>query len=198
MKSIKFNFTVIVLLAASVLILSCASAGGSQTPVFRWNFDNADAGTAGWAPAPEEHWDFKGTINASRDTATMGKPMLRVDIDFSKDAESWWSEPKLKYTFDELFDLSGYSKLSFDMYFNPANSTTGSFKGKVMFFQDKIAVTDSELNLIMPTEEVGDYLKASVVFRFRSTRSVNIIHLGIVGAVTNYKGPIFIDNLRLE
>jgi len=200
MKSIKICFAVIIVLIAAVLVFSCASTGGEKPVVegYRWNFDDPEAGTAGWATAPDEYWDFKGTMAVSRDATTMGKPMLRVDVDFSKDVGSWWSEPKIKYEFSEPFDMKGITRLAFDMYINPANSTTGSFKGKAMLFFDKSTVAEAELDLILPKEEVGSYMKATVVYRLRSSRNINNVVIGIVGAVTNYNGPIFIDNLRLE
>jgi len=84
------------------------------------------------------------------------------------------------------------------MYFNPNYSTTGSFKGKFIGFMGKSSITEAELDFIRPTEEVGDFLKANVAYRFRSSRSIDNLQIGIVGAVTNYKGPIFIDNIRIE
>jgi len=199
MKSVNIACLVTILFAAA-LSFSCASTGGDAVTNegYRWNFADPGAGTAGWTTAPDEFWDFKGTIDLSRDDTFLGRPMLRVDVDFSGDVGSWWSEPKLKYDFDETFELRGLNRFAFDMYFNPRNATAGSFKGKVIFLYNTGTVLEAELDSILATEEAGDYLKASVVFRFRSTRSINSLRLGIVGAVTDYKGPIFIDNLRLE
>jgi len=195
----------ITVLLAAVLTFSCASGGGKTAapagpavPVYSWNFDDPEAGVAGWDLAPDEFWDFKGTIDLARDAVTMGKPMLRVNVDFSKDAGSWWSEPKLRYDFEEPLDLSNVTRFVFDMYYSPQYMTSGSFKGKMIGFLGTRSVTEAELDSIRFLEEVGDYYKATVAFRVRSSRTIDSMRLGIVGAVTNYNGPLFLDNIRWE
>lgn len=198
MKSVKLCFVVLVAVA---LVFSCASTGGGEQFVnegFKWNFDDPEAGTAGWVTAPDEYWDFKGTLELSRDDIAFGRPMLRADVDFSKDSGSWWSEPKLRFDFEEPIELRGLSRLNFDMYYNPEYSTTGSFKGKFIGFLNERSVVEAELESIRAVEEVGGYYRAAVSFRFRSSRQIDSLRIGIVGAVTNYNGPIFIDNIRFE
>jgi len=191
----------VIVLVTVAFVLSCTSKGSTETVVnegFKWSLEDAEAGAGGWTTAPDEFWDFKGTMNVSRDATTMGKPMLRVDVDFSRDAGSWWSEPKLRYDFEEPISLAGLSRLAFDFYYNPNNASTGFFKGKFIGFLGTRSIVEAELDGIRAIEEVGDYMKANVVFRIRSTREIDSLRIGIVGAVTNYNGPIFIDNIRLE
>jgi len=202
MKSLNYGLIVVSVLLAAVLAFSCASSGGKSDgpaePVYKWSFDDPAAEVAGWDLAPEEFWDFKGTINLNRDDTTMGKPMLRVNVDFSKDVGSWWSEPKLKYVFSEPLDLSNVSRFVFDMYYSPQYMTKGSFKGKIIGFSGERSVAEAELDAIRFFEEAGEFYKATVSFRVRSSRSIDSMRLGIVGAVTDYNGPIFLDNIRWE
>ena len=201
MKLAKIGFIVIF---AAIWSFSCASAGGAAVErqvveVYRWTFENPEAGTAGWGLAPEEYWDFNGSISLSRDDKTLGKPMLRVNVDFSADVESWWSEPKLKYDFDTPVQLTEVSSVVFDFYYNPYYSSKGSFKSKVIGFYESKSIIEAELDSIRADEEVGDYQKATVRLRFpRSSGAIDSLRLGIVGAVTDYNGPVFIDNLRME
>jgi len=208
----KFSKFFVLIMIAAAFTLSCASSGGGTSstapaaggdaaaagPAFKWDFSDTSVEAGGWKTAPDEYWDFKGTMAVKIDETTMGKPMLRVDVDYSKDSGSWWSEPKLKYEFAEPFELKGIKRLSFEMYYNPANSSKGSFKGKLIFFNNKATNAESELDAIIAKEQVGDYMKANVSFRFSSSRPTTHVVLGIVGAVTDYNGPIFIDNMRLE
>lgn len=197
----KFVKILCIVLIAVVLMFSCASTGGGDAFVnegYKWNFDDPEAGVAGWDLARDDFWDFNGTINLSRDDTAFGKPMLRVDVDFSADSESWWSEPKLKYVFSEPLKLRGLRRFVFDMYYNPHYSTKGSFKSKFMGFNNRTSVVEVELDTLRAYYEVGDYQKVTVEFRINSSRRINNLHLGIVGAVTDYNGPIFIDNMRLE
>jgi len=201
MKFEKLGYLLMAVLFAAILTFSCASSGGSEGPVnegYRWSFADPEAGVGNWDLATEDFWDFKGTIDLSRDDATLGKPMLRVDVDFSKDVGSWWSEPKLLYKFDEPLELRGLNRFSFDLYYNPQYQTRGSFKGKVVGLSGKNIAVEAELESFGIAEPVGDYLKATVNFRLRSSRSIDSLHLGIVGAVTDYNGPLFMDNIRWE
>jgi len=202
MKLVNFSLIIAVLLVA-VFTFSCASSGGSTAaapaePVYVWNLSDPAAGTAGWDTANDEFWDFDGTMTVRRDDTTMGKPMLRVDVDYSKNTGSWWSEPKLIYTFAEPLELANVNRFIFDMYVSPQHMTTGSFKGKIIGFLGSRPQAEAELDSIRFMEEVGDYLKATVSFRVRSSRQIDSMRIGIVGAVTDYNGPIFLDNIRWE
>jgi len=204
MKTFK---CILAVLMVSVLTFSCASAGGgtaqSAEPrgvVFSWDFDDPDAGTAGWAIAEGEHWDYKGTVALSWDGTTFGDGKLRFDVDFTRDSGSDWSEPKIKYAFAEPLDMTGVRNFTYDIYYNPEFSTRGSFNSKVIVLTGTRSVADVSGNLINAKEDAGNgYIKATVTLRI--TRVVNPIDnmvFSIAGYQTNYKGPVFFDNMRWE
>jgi len=194
----RMIFPVIVLLA-----VSCASGGEKKktqaVPVvkYNWNFDSANAGTAGWFLVPDEYWDFHGTAELSRDEKTFGKPMLRMDVDYSKDANSEWSEPKMKMQFEKPLD--SVRKFTFDFIYNPAFSKSGHFKSKVIIFNGKKELTSNNTDAITALDELPNgYVKGTVTLIAASSGPIDNIIFSIAGYKTNYKGPIFFDNMRLE
>jgi len=188
-----------------LLIGSCASGGGSgkteekAAPAIKYScdFSDAAAGTAGWVMAPDEYWEFHGTAALSRDDKTLGFGLLRMDVDFSKDAGSDWSEPKMKIKFDP--PLENIRRFSFDLYYNPSFSKGGQFKSKIIIYNDKTALADNLVDFIKIIEELPNgYVKANVALTARSSKTVDNMLLSIVGYRTNYKGPVFIGNIRWE
>ncbi|WP_461247756.1 hypothetical protein [Treponema sp. R6D11] len=196
--------TSVVLLMIAVLIGSCASSGGGKTEEkaapavkFSCDFSDAAAGTAGWAMAPEEYWDFHGTAALSRDDKTLGSGMLRMDVDFSKDANSDWSEPKMRVNFDP--PLENIRKFYFDFYYNPTFSKGGQFKSKIIIYSGKTALAENMADSIKAVEELPNgFVKATVALVARGAKPVDNMLLSIVGYRTNYKGPVFIGNIRWE
>jgi hypothetical protein len=188
-----------------LLIGSCASGGGSSgktegkaAPTVKWSCDFSDpASVANWALVPDEYWDFKGTASLSHDVKTLGMPLLRMDVDFSKDFDSWWSEPKMRGTFDP--PLQKIRKFYFDFYFNPTFSKEGTFKSKIIIFNGKTALAENNAETILVTEELPNgYMKATISFIAIGAKPVDSMLLSIVGAKTDYKGPVFIGNMRWE
>jgi hypothetical protein len=204
MKQVQCILAVVA--AMSVLALSCASTGGSGggaskeavpvVPVFSWNFDDPDAGTAGWVVAEDEFWDYKGTAAISRDDTTLGKAMLRVDLDYTKDTNSEWSEPKIKFVFSEPLDLSSVSRFNFDFYYNPALSKRGSFKSKVVVIEGGKERTTGEVEYLKDEDADNGYKVAKVSLRIRKVSGkMEATVVGIPGYRTDYKGPVFFDNI---
>jgi len=192
-----------ILLVIAVLAVSCASGGGGkaeQAPpviVYSWNFEDAASGTAGWYMVPDEYWDFHGTAELSRDDKTFGKPMLRMDVDYSKDAESEWSEPKMMVKFDP--PIKGIKRLTFDFIYNPSFSKGGHFKSKTIIRNGKGTLAEGETGAIIAREELaGGYVKGTVRIIVSTSNPVDNMLLSIAGYKINYKGPVFFDNIRLE
>ena len=202
MKTFKCILTV---LMVSILAFSCASAGGdaqSAEPrgvVFSWDFDDPAAGTAGWVIAEGEFWDYKGTAALSWDGTTFGDGKLRFDVDFTADSASDWSEPKIKYAFAEPLDMTGVRNFTFDIYYNPEFSSRGSFNSKVIVLSGTRSLSDASGSLINAKEDAGNgYLKATVTLRIGRVPSIDNMVFSIAGYLTDYKGPVFFDNMRWE
>jgi hypothetical protein len=106
----------------------------------------------------------------------------------------------MKYTFDEPFEMKGITGFAFDIIYNPEFSSTGYFKCKVMAFNDTKSISEAENQRINATDEIGNgYLKTTVTLKPRRTSdSMNNMIFAIVGYLTDYKGPVFIENMRWE
>jgi len=203
MKTIKCILAVIMV---SILAFSCASSGGTASSaepggiVISWDFDDPAAGTAGWRVADGEFWDYKGTAALSRDDTTFGNGMLKFDVDFSADSKSEWSEPKIKTALGKTISMKGITKLTFDFYYNPHFSTSGSFNSKVIAQYGTSSTVDAISGLINAQEDAGnDYLKTTVTLPIRRVSgSMDSVILSVAGYLTDYKGPVFFDNIRWE
>ena len=192
-----------VLLVIAALAVSCASSGGgakteaAAPALYSWDLSDPASGTAGWAMLPEDYWDFHGTVALSRDDKTFGRGMLRWDVDYSKDSNSEWSEPKMKMVFNT--PIEGIRKISFDFIYNPSLSKGGHFKSKVVIFNGKKQLAERNTEAIVALDELpGGFMKGSVSMSVRGSSPVDNIVLSIAGYKTNYKGPLFFDNIRLE
>jgi len=164
---------------------------------YNWDFSNPSSGTAGWFVFPEGDWDYHGTTNVSRDDQTFGKGMLRVDIDYSKDSSSVWSEPKMKTVFNT--PVKGATRITFDFIYSPALRKTGYFRTQVQIYNGTNLIAQEISKLISAVENLPNgYVKETISIWFNTSSPVDSIIFGISGIWTDYKGPVFFDNLRLE
>jgi mannan endo-1,4-beta-mannosidase len=169
-------------------------AGGS------WNFSDPALGTQGWYLANNEFYEYHGTTELSYDDKTFGKGLLRLDVDFTKDVGSEWSEPKMKNEFAQAYNMKGKTKFCFDFYWNPSLSPAGgNFKSKVLSNSNGVHV-DSSGDAIEDGEDVGNgFKKAQVEILIMPTSgSMKDMLFSIAGYHTDYKGPVFFDNMRFE
>lgn len=186
------------------LLISCASTGGGNAKLGtpgNWTFGDPEAGTAGWELANNEFYQYHGTINLSRDDTTLGKGLLRLDVDFTKDAELEWSEPKMKNDFPKAYNMKGKTRFCFDFYYNPEFQTTpdGHFKAKVFSNNNGIHV-DNTGDAIENFSDAGNgFKKAQVSILIMPVSGfMTDLRFSIAGYMTDYKGPVFFDNMRWE
>jgi len=195
-----------ILLVIAVLAASCASGGKAAKTEqaapeikYSWNFDDPASGTAGWFMIPDEYWDFHGTAEVSRDDSTFGKGMLRLDVDYSKDSKSEWSEPKMKMAFDT--PLEGIRNFCFDFIYNPtfSNTKNGHFKSKIVIYNGKKQLSEKNTEAILALDALPNgYVKGNVSISIRASGPVDNMVFSIAGYKTDYNGPIFFDNIRWE
>ncbi|MDB2153206.1 glycosyl hydrolase [Clostridium butyricum] len=157
-----------------------------------WSFDNSNEG-----------WNFGGaySYNGPQDNVVNfdeEKQGLRLDVDYSKNVGDSWSEFKIEKKFEgEKLKLNGYNVLTYDFIYDPNCMTTGTFKAK-LFITDgpnkDVAIDLSN------AEDLGNGLKkAQAVVEFNNADiEADSIILGLVGSDTDYKGSIYIDNIKLS
>lgn len=159
-----------------------------------WNFDS-DA--EGWSY--EGMWAYKGPTDnvVNYDDKTIGSGALKLSVDYSNDSSVSWSEFKISKNLGEETSFNGYNILTYDFIYDPSKMTTGAFQTK-LFISDSLNTYD-KIDLTN-AEDIGDGLKkAQVTLKFSSKDvSANSIILGVIGSNTDYKGDIYIDNIKLS
>lgn len=191
-----------------VLVLSCTIIS-SQVPalvfattnvtieneVLGWNFDNLENGTSGWDNGGS--WDYKGNLDVSYDETTIGNGALKLNVDYSKNVETSWSEIKIQNNFENNIKMNGYNMLTYDFIYNPSCMITGSFQTKL--FINGLVDTYVPIKFENLEDIDGGLKKAKVTVKFTSiNKEVDGIIIGIIGSNTDYKGDIFIDNIELS
>jgi hypothetical protein len=198
MSKMKTVSGVVIVLVMS-LAVGCASTGGGKGGgSASWDFDDPAADTAGWELATTEFYQYHGDIKLSRDDTTFpGNGVLRLDVDFTKDAALEWSEPKIKIDLPRAFNVKGVTQWTFDFYYNPALRSSGSFKTKV--FTGGVNI-DSAGDIPEDGEDAGNgFVKTTASILIMPTAGfLTDMRFSVAGYLTDYNGPVFFDNMRWE
>ena len=161
---------------------------------FKWNFDNEEQGTSGWNF--DGVWAHQGNPEISYDS-NIGEGSLKLNLDFTNDTETSWSEVKLQNNFSDSININGYNMLTYDFIYNPSSMTMGSFKTKL--YSDGAIDSYEDIKLIELEDIEGGLKKAKVKVKFPSVnKDIENLTLAIVGVNTNYKGNIYIDNIEIS
>ena len=147
-------------------------------------------------------YGYKGKPELGGDKAFGGS--IRLSVDFSRNANDSWSEIKLENEEAGVKPLSikGQNTLSFNLYFKPENMTQGGFKlklyGKSVEEQEVINVCP-ELDLFK-AKDAGNGMKClPVQINFPSVdASLSYLCLSLVGSSTDYKGDLYIGQMKLS
>ncbi|MDR0473357.1 MAG: hypothetical protein LBH43_06770, partial [Treponema sp.] len=139
---------------------------------------------------------YKGATKLSRDDTTFGKGMLRMDVDYTGHQDIEWSEVKMANDFPKSIDMKGINVFSFDFYYNPSLRSGGTFKPKIWSSNGSKFINEGGLD-IEGTEDMGNgFVKAQVEIFIVPTRGfIPDMRLSIAGYLTDYKGPVFFDNI---
>jgi mannan endo-1,4-beta-mannosidase len=123
---------------------------------------------------------------------------LKLDVDYSGNSTSAWSEAKINYTFAQATELKGYNRFSFDLIYDPLRMTAGSFTGKLFAGGSNANI---DLNkAISGAADFGSGLKKATVELTLTgdANSINGFTIGLVGSNTDYKGSLYIDNVTFD
>ncbi|GHV29410.1 hypothetical protein AGMMS4952_15090 [Spirochaetia bacterium] len=210
MKKLTTLWGAVVLLCALVFMYACGTTGsaapgkGGKDPAANvvpgpggdWTFDDPSALKA-WYVAVNEFWQYTGTPTLSYDDTVTGSGALRLELDYSvPDNQSDWSEAKVKTFISPALDVQEYNEVAFDFYYKPADVSKGSFKTKVF------ANGGLEANGLIAAEgeDLGNgYIKvAGLVKLAPPAKPIADLTFSIVGYQTDFKGAVFIDNLRFQ
>lgn len=156
-----------------------------------WSFDTD---VQGWEYASGWEYEYSGVDNTS---VAFDNEMLKVDVDYSKDADKGYSKMVIKH-WESGMTLQGLSKVEWDLYFNPSSMTKGSFSMEL--YTDAGTASAS---LDMDNAEVinDDLHKLHVSMNFDepiAEETLNQVAIQIIGANTDFKGSLWFDNMVLS
>ena len=187
------------------LTTSCASTGGGEGAAgsagLIWSFANPANDVQGWELASSEFYQYRGEANLSYDDTTFGKGLLRLDVDFTETSHLDWSEPKIKNDFPRAFNMRNVSIFAFDFYYNPSLLNEGNFKPKIFTNNNGILVDVTGMAIEDGWEEEfenGFVRQEVIIFIPRVAGFMTDMRFSIAGSLTDYKGPVFFDNMRFE
>lgn len=160
-----------------------------------WDFNDAGKGASGWENGGS--WAYDGELNISYDESAIGNGALKLNVDYSKNVATSWSEIKIQNNFENSININGYNMLTYDFIYNPSSMTTGSFQTKL--FINGAVDTYVPINFENLEDIGGGLKKVKVTIKFNSANKyVDEIIIGIIGGNTDYKGDVFIDNIELS
>jgi len=204
MKSIKDIVFVLTCAAiAAVFAVSCASTGGGggtggeRAPLGVWTFENPDNDTGGWWLTNAEFYQYKGAAKLSRDDTTFSKGMLRLDVDFTGHKDIEWAEVKIANDFPKSINMKNISRFAFDFYYNPSLRTCGVFKPKIWSNNGSKFINETGLDMEEGEKMDNGFIKVHVeIFITPSGGFIPDMRMSVAGSLTDYKGPVFFDNIQ--
>ncbi|MDR0524459.1 MAG: CIA30 family protein [Spirochaetaceae bacterium] len=182
------------------LIGLSAVACGTTSPVKEaeavklWTFDSPES-VREWTAEEREFWQYTGSVTLSHDSETVGSGALKMELDFSvPQNQNEWSEPKIKTVIQPPFDPEDFIEARFDFYYIPALRSKGNFKAKIF----SPGGLDASVTIPDEGETLNQGLvKTTVILSFPPpAERISGFTFSIIGSNTDYKGAVFIDNLR--
>lgn len=159
-----------------------------------WDFNDASKELQGWKY--DGAYDYDGTHDVSYDKDFTGSGSLKLDVDFTNNSGSGWSEVKIDNWINDGVNMGEYNTIKFNLYYNPANMTKGTFKSQFWVNSDINKSADIDL---AKSEYLGNGVSRVPVTITFDTKDVkaNLLILSIVGSSTDYKGSLYIDDINL-
>ena len=160
---------------------------GAAVEAMTWTFDNDDEG---WKYGGD--WSYSGTKEVSYDENLKA---LKLGVDYSKNSDDSWSEFKIQKDFEDEKNFKDYDLLTFDFIFNPDSYNKGTFKTKLFVTNDISVDTSIDLSKAEDFDNGLKKVKVSIGFTKKDIKAKSVT-LSIVGNSTDYKGNIYIDNIK--
>ncbi len=157
-----------------------------ENAIYQWDFAEGIDG-----------WYYDGTWDNQGDNSTEWNEQyqaLAMNVDYSKDAASTWSEIKSSFWGDD-FTAEGANKLTFDFIYDSSELKMGCFKTKL--FSNSGIDTNTSISVDNAQEYDGNLKKVEVSMTFDTTDIENGITIGVIGSETDYQGVVYLDNVTL-
>jgi mannan endo-1,4-beta-mannosidase len=158
-----------------------------------FSFDSSDS-ISGWTDGG--NYQYGGGLSIGYGEPTSGNGSMQLQVDYSGNATTSWSEAKVLYTFAQQKELEGYNRFSFDFIYDPTKMTSGSFNAKI---STGIIDTNTTIDTSKAVNYGAGLKKATAIIELLSApNSVYNFTIGLVGSNTDYKGSLYIDNVTFS
>lgn len=169
------------------------SSGETEAPTgLLWDFNDASKGLDGWKFS--DVYAYSGPHDVTYDKDHVGSGSLKMDVKYNPTDS--WSEVKIQQWVNEGVNLGDYNTIKFNLYYNPANMTKGTFKSQFWANADVNKSADIDL---AKAEYLGNGISkvpVSITFNSKDVET-NILILSVVGSNTDYEGSLYIDDINL-
>ncbi|MBE6047861.1 MAG: mannanase [Clostridium sp.] len=164
----------------------------APTTGLMWDFNDAAKGLDGWKY--DSVYAYDGPHDVSYDKDFTGSGSLKLDVKYNPTDS--WSEVKIDKWINEGVNLGEYNTIKFNLYYNPANMTKGTFKSQFWANSDVNKSADIDLT---KAEYLGNGISKVPVSITYTTKDIktNILILSVVGSNTDYEGALYIDDINL-
>ena len=192
-------------MATAMAVSMGLSATGSSLPAFAKvkksdervckSFD-FNKGIDGWYYGAGWEWDYD---SGKTTTIEAENGELRMNVDFSKNSSSGWSQTTAVYENKDGMNLTGSNQARVDLIYDEKNMTTGAIGVKLYTDEGLGAFGLADMAQAV---DLGDGRKKTTVsFTFDSlgteSGKVKKFAIQLVGQNTDYKGAIWLDNLTI-
>jgi len=193
-KNLAAYFMTIAMAATMVQAPITVNAAVENEKGLGWNFDDSAKVLDGWQFGGS--YAYNGPVeNVVSYDSTIGTGSAKLDVDYSKYSTVSWSEFKITKTLDQETSFDGYNILTYDFIYDPSKMTTGGFQTK-LFITNSLN-TYGSIDLASATDIGNGLKKAQVTLKFAPQDvKANSITIGIIGSSTDYKGSIYVDNIK--
>ena len=198
-KNLAAYFMTVVMTVTMVQAPITANASVEDEKGLEWNFEDSTKVLDGWKFGGS--YAYNGSVENVVNFDDANKTM-KLSVDYSKDSAVSWSEFKIINLFNKPISFDRYNVLTYDFIYDSSKMTEGSFQGK-LFISDKdgkeVENVFDKINLNDAVDIGGGLKKAKVTLKFDPKDSnISSVTIGIIGANTDYKGDIYIDNINFE
>lgn len=169
-----------------------ASQAEGKEAVFSQNFNS---GINGWSYG--NGWEYQYSAKDSSVEADDG--MLKMNVDFSKDAEQGWSQVAASYWDNNGIKFSRANQVTLDFRYDSSKMTTGGLT--IMVFSNAGINANAPVDMAKAETVSGTIKQASVTINFDalgSSASDCGFAICLIGNNTDYKGSVWFDNLSVN
>lgn len=139
-------------------------------------------------------WEYQYS-GAENSAVTQENGLVKATVDYSADADKGYSKMAISNWNDDAVSFENVTQVTFDLYYDEANMTAGTFK--IAVNSDVLNVDDTGLDLSKASVVEGTLKKLPVVLHCdKANGAINGITFCLIGVNTDYKGDFWLDNVQ--